>query len=227
MRRRRLFIWFVCVPAGAVMASILLVILLKWVPVTATPLMLRRHLERGYGRECSWTPLERISPAMVSAVIYTEDQRFRRHRGFDFEEIRRMKQAFEKEGAPLRGCSTISQQTAKNCFTFCTDTWLRKAVEAYYTVLIERIWGKDRILEVYLNVAEFGPGIYGVEAAARRFYAVHAGDLTISDASSLVCCLPAPLVRNPEWVNIHMAARRATVAQAVAGKRPALHTRRY
>ncbi len=209
---------FVWVSAGAVAASVLLVVLLRWIPITATPLMLRRSLTSGYGRECQWTPLEDISKSMVSAVIYAEDQRFYAHHGFDFEEFANMQRACEFEGKSLRGCSTISQQTAKNCFTFCSNTWARKAVEAYFTVLIELIWGKERILEVYLNVAELGPGIYGVEAAARRYYHIHASALTIPDASSLVCCLPLPLARNPEWVNIHMAARRACVAHAIATK---------
>ncbi len=218
MRRRKLFIIFVWVSAGAVTASILLVVLLKWIPITTTPLMLRRSLTSGYGRECQWTPLEDISRSMVSAVIYAEDQRFYVHKGFDFEELANMKRAYDKEGKPLRGCSTISQQTAKNCFTFCSDTWMRKAVESYFTVLIEWIWGKDRILEVYLNVAELGPGIYGVQAASRRYYHIHASALTIADASSLVCCLPSPLARNPEWVNIHMAARRSSIARAIAAR---------
>lgn len=207
---------FVWVSAGAVAASVLLVVLLRWIPITTTPLMLRRSLTSGYGRECQWTPLEDISKSMVYAVIYAEDQRFYVHHGFDFKELANMKRACELEGKSLRGCSTISQQTAKNCFTFCSNTWVRKAVEAYFTVLIELIWGKERILEVYLNVAELGPGIYGVEAAARRYYHIHASALTIPDASSLVCCLPLPLARNPEWVNIHMAARRASVAHAIA-----------
>ena len=111
----------------------------------------------------------------------------------------------------MRGCSTISQQTAKNCFTWCSHTWIRKCVEAYYTVLIEKIWGKERILEVYLNIAEMGPGIYGAEAAARRYFHIHASDLTKADASSLACCLPNPLHRDPNWVNRFMPKRREQV----------------
>ena len=126
-----------------------------------------------------------------------------------------MKQEHMFDGTPIRGCSTISQQTAKNCFTFCSHTWLRKGIEVYYTVLIEWIWGKDRIMEVYLNVAEFGPHLYGIEAAAQRYYSISAADLTLADATSLVCCLPNPLHRDPDWVNRYMSSRRAEIAASV------------
>ena len=94
------------------------------------------------------------------------------------DKIVKMKQEHMFDGTPIRGCSTISQQTAKNCFTFCSHTWLRKGIEAYYTVLIEWIWGKDRIMEVYLNIAEFGSHLYGIEAVAQRYYSIPAAELT-------------------------------------------------
>ncbi len=215
MRKKRLVIMFVCFPVGAVIASVLLVILLKWVPITTTPLMIKRNL----GRDQHWVRLEDISSPMISAVICTEDQRFFSHNGFDYKSIAKMYSDYRYADGNLRGCSTISQQTAKNCFTFCSHTFLRKAVEAYFTVLIEIIWGKNRILEVYLNIAEWGPGLYGVEAASRKYYHIHARDLTASDASSLACCLPNPLARNPEWVNVHMAMRRSQVAQEISCSR--------
>lgn len=216
MYKRILTIILVYIPAGFVVASVLLVTLLKWVPVTITPLMVRRSIE-SIGKphhpfQRKWVPIENISDNMIRAVIAAEDQKFLCHDGFDFEELGRMKQEHISDGSPLRGCSTISQQTAKNCFTFCTSSWLRKGVEAYYTVLIEWIWGKDRIMEVYLNVAEFGRQIYGIEAAAQHYYSIRAEDLTLADATSLACCLPNPLHRDPDWVNRHLASRRSEIA---------------
>ena len=216
MFKRILTILLVYVPAGFVVTSVLLVTLLKWVPVTITPLMVRRSIE-SIGKphhpfQRKWVPLESISDNMIRAVIAAEDQKFLCHDGFDFEELGRMKQEHISDGSPLRGCSTISQQTAKNCFTFCTSSWLRKGVESYYTVLIEWIWGKDRIMEVYLNVAEFGRQIYGIEAAAQHYYSIRAEDLTLADATSLACCLPNPLHRDPDWVNCHLASRRSEIA---------------
>lgn len=216
MFKRILTILLVYVPAGFVVTSVLLVTLLKWVPVTITPLMVRRSIE-SIGKphhtfQRKWVPLESISDNMIRAVIAAEDQKFLCHDGFDFEELGRMKHEHISDGSPLRGCSTISQQTAKNCFTFCTSSWLRKGVEAYYTVLIEWIWGKDRIMEVYLNVAEFGRQIYGIEAAAQHYYSIRAEDLTLADATSLACCLPNPLHRDPDWVNRHLASRRSEIA---------------
>ena len=216
MFKRILTILLVYVPAGFVVTSVLLVTLLKWVPVTITPLMVRRSIESigksNHTFQRKWVPLESISDNMIRAVIAAEDQKFLCHDGFDFEELGRMKQEHISDGSPLRGCSTISQQTAKNCFTFCTGSWLRKGVEAYYTVLIEWIWGKDRIMEVYLNVAEFGRQIYGIEAAAQHYYSIRAEDLTLADATSLACCLPNPLHRDPDWVNRHLASRRSEIA---------------
>lgn len=198
------------------MASVLLVILLKWVPVTTTPLMLKRTIhpvgENGATVKYKWTPIEDISDEMINAVIAAEDQRFFQHNGFDYKELSQMKQEHLFDGSPIRGCSTISQQTAKNCFTWCSRTWLRKGIEAYFTVLIEKIWGKERILEVYLNVAEMGPGIYGAEAAARHYFHIHASDLTKADAASLACCLPNPLHRDPDWAKRHLAKRLAQIA---------------
>ena len=216
MFKRILTILLVYVPAGFVVTSVLLVTLLKWVPVTITPLMVRRSIE-SIGKphhtfQRKWVPLESISDNMIRAVIAAEDQKFLCHDGFDFEELGRMKQEHISDGSPLRGCSTISQQTAKNCFTFCTSSWLRKGIEAYYTVLIECIWGKDRIMEAHPNVAEFGRQIYGIEAAAQHYYSIRAEDLTLADATSLACCLPNPLHRDPDWVNRHLASRRSEIA---------------
>ena len=216
MMKKVLSILLAYIPAGFVLGSFLLVLILKWVPVTVTPLMFERGLHN-IGNSTikvkyQWVSLDEISEDMIKAAIAAEDNKFLWHKGFDFEEMERMKQQHMFDGSPVRGCSTISQQTAKNCFTFCSRTWFRKGIEAYFTVLIERIWGKRRIMEVYLNVAEMGPGIFGVEAASRRYYHIHSSDLTMADASSLVCCLPNPLHRDPEWANRYLGSRREWIA---------------
>lgn len=216
MKKKLIPILFAYIPAGFVMTSIVLVIILRWIPVPFTPLMVKRALrtmgDKAISVQYNWTPLNNVSEVMIEAVIAAEDGRFYSHNGFDFKELRRMQEKHLFDGSPVRGCSTISQQTAKNCFTWCTNTWFRKGLEAYFTVLIERLWGKQRILEVYLNVAEMGPGIYGTQAAARRYFNIDASELSLADASSLVCCLPNPLHRNPNWVNQYMPGRRAQIA---------------
>lgn len=216
MMRKVLAILLMYIPAGFVAASILMVLILKWAPVTVTPLMLIRGVhnigDKAIKVKYQWVSLNDISEDMVKAAISAEDNKFLWHSGFDFEEMERMRKQHMFDGSPIRGCSTISQQTAKNCFTLCSKTFFRKGIEAYYTVLIEKIWGKRRIMEVYLNVAEMGPGVFGVEAAARRYFHIHASDLTMADASSLVCCLPNPLHRDPDWVNRHLCSRREWIA---------------
>lgn len=216
MSKKTLSILLAYIPAGFVVASVLLVILFRFAPIGFTPLMVKRALLSNQRVNYQWVRLEDVSPETVAAVIAAEDSRFLRHNGFDFEELSKMHQQHLFDGSPIRGCSTISQQTAKNCFTWCTNTWLRKAIEAYFTVLIEFLWGKDRILEVYLNVAEMGPGIYGVEAAAQHYFHVAASELTLADASSLACCLPNPLHRTPDWANRNMATQRAQIASSAS-----------
>lgn len=214
--KRILRIVLLWVPLAYIALSIVLVLLFKWTPVRVTPLMVVRTFQ---GTETvgnifrkKWTPIEDISPDLIRCVLASEDARFFMHRGFDFEELRKMEENHRKYGKAIRGCSTVSQQTAKNCFTWCTRTMVRKGFEAYYTLLIERIWGKKRILEVYLNVAEFGPGIFGIGDAAQEYYGKSASKLNLTESSTLACCLPNPLKRNPEWVRKHMSTRRAQIA---------------
>lgn len=203
MKRILRFI-FLYVPLGFVLLSLLWVMLYRAVPVTWTPLMLKRSIENvdseGFRNRRVWVDIDDVAPVMVRAVIASEDGRFMAHNGFDFEELRKMRREHESKGKKIRGCSTISQQVAKNCFTFGSRTWLRKGVEAYYTFLIEKLWGKQRIMEVYLNVAEMGKGIYGVEAAAMTYFGCHASQLTTGQAVCIACVLPNPLVRNPRTV---------------------------
>ena len=180
----RAFVWFVTISLG-------LVILFKWVPVPVTATM----VVDGNGFEKDWTPLSRIDRNMVAAVIAGEDAKFCSHSGFDTEA---MQKAFERnqKGKRLRGGSTISQQTAKNVFLWQGGGYFRKGLEAWFTVLIENIWGKRRIMEVYLNVAETGIGTYGVEAGAQRYYKHSAARLSRIEAARIAAALPSPKKRD-------------------------------
>ena len=181
------------------------VILYKYIPVRWTPLMLKRSIEnighQGYRNSRIWVDIEDVSPVMVRAVIASEDGRFMEHWGFDLKELQKMSEEHRTKGKKIRGCSTISQQVAKNCFTFCGKSWWRKGFEAYYTVLIELFWSKERIMEVYLNIAETGKGVFGVEAAAQEFFDRNAARLNTHQAVSIACVLPNPLVRNPKTIS--------------------------
>lgn len=139
-----------------------------------------------------WEPLENIHPSLPLAAVCSEDQRFLEHHGFDFGAIEKAMESNAK-GRKLRGASTISQQTAKNVFLWPQRSWVRKGLESYFTVLIELFWSKERIMEVYLNVIEWGDGVYGAEAAARHWFGKSASRLTPAQSASLVVILPSPL----------------------------------
>jgi monofunctional biosynthetic peptidoglycan transglycosylase len=192
---------------------------LRFLPPPATFLMGVRLLE-GEGMDYRWRPLDRISPRLVQAVIASEDATFCAHRGFDMKAIERALEAnarAEKGGsARIRGGSTISQQTAKNAFLWPGRDWIRKGLEAGYTVLIETAWGKRRIIEVYLNVAEWAPGVYGAEAAARHWFGKSAGDLTAREAARLAAILPSPRRYNASSPGPYVR-RRASRIQAAMG----------
>jgi monofunctional biosynthetic peptidoglycan transglycosylase len=174
------------------------VLLLRWIPPVTSTFMLEARIEalragdEAYRTDYHWVSLERISPHAAIAVVASEDQTFPINYGFDLKSIRSAVRAAQR-GRRLRGASTISQQVAKNLFLWPGRSMVRKAVEAYFTVLLEVLWPKERILEVYLNVAEFGRGIYGVEAAARRFYHEPASRLTAGQAALLAAVLPNPV----------------------------------
>ena len=163
----------------------------RFVPPPITYLMVQRMFE-GKGFERQWRPIDQMSPRLVRAVIAAEDARFCEHHGFDFAA---MEKAFahNARSKKIRGGSTISQQTAKNVFLWPQRSYVRKGLEAYFTVLIEVIWGKRRIMEVYLNSVEWGPGIYGAEAAARKTFGVGADQLSPAQAARLAAILPSPL----------------------------------
>ncbi len=162
------------------------------VPPPVTVLMVQRLFE-GQGLSRTWVPMRRISPQLSYAVIAAEDARFCEHRGFDFEAMKKALRHNERRPGRIRGGSTVSQQTAKNVFLWPARSYVRKGLEAYFTVLAETVWGKRRIMEVYLNTVEWGPGVYGAEAAARRNFGVGAADLTAQQAARLAAILPSPL----------------------------------
>lgn len=174
--------------ALAVLGSVALVAVLRVVPVPVTAFMLHDD-ERP--RRHDWVPWEQISRHAAVAVIAAEDQRFLEHDGFDFEAIDRALTDAQR-GRRLRGASTISQQVAKNLFLWPGQSWLRKGLEAWFTMWIELLWPKQRILEVYLNSAEFGRGVWGVEAASRLYFRKPAAGLNRPEAALLAAVLPSP-----------------------------------
>jgi monofunctional biosynthetic peptidoglycan transglycosylase len=176
-------------------APILLVALYRVMPPPATPLMLLRAAQ-GHGMTKTWRPLADISPHLVRAVIAGEDAKFCQHHGFDWDAIEAAWQHYESGRGRLVGASTISMQTAKNLFLWPGRDWPRKALEAWFTVWIETFWSKRRIIEVYLNVVEWGPGIYGAEAAARHYFDRPAASLTAPEAARLAAVIPDPLDRS-------------------------------
>jgi monofunctional biosynthetic peptidoglycan transglycosylase len=182
----------VTILAVLLIGPVLAVIVYRFVPPPITILMIERSIQ-GQGLDHRWLPLSRMSPALPRAAIAAEDARFCQHHGFDFQAIQKALKHDERRPGRIRGGSTISQQTAKNVFLWPDRSWVRKGFEAYFTVLIEAIWGKRRIMEVYLNTVEMGPGIYGVEAAAQRYFHVSAHDLNPAQAARIIAILPSPL----------------------------------
>ncbi|MDQ2694869.1 MAG: monofunctional biosynthetic peptidoglycan transglycosylase [Pseudomonadota bacterium] len=198
LRRRartllRLLLWGV---AGFAGLSVLLVLVLRWLPPPASSLMVQRHATAlAAGGEAAihyrWTPLADIAPAMALAAVAAEDQKFSRHRGFDLQAIHEALK-HNAQGRRLRGASTITQQVAKNLFLWPGRSYLRKGLEAWFTLLIEALWPKQRILEVYLNIVELGGRLFGVEAASRRYFGKPASQLTRAEAALLAAVLPNP-----------------------------------
>lgn len=183
-------LWFFAISIG-------LVIVFKWVPIPVTPLMVIRTVEQKIdGKDIvwkhDWESIDHISKNLQLAVICSEDQNFLNHHGFDMKAIEKALE-YNKKGKRTRGASTISQQTAKNVFLWPQRSWLRKGLEAYFTFLIELIWSKERIMEVYLNSIEMGNGIYGAEAAAQHWFKRPAANLRQQEAAAIAAILPSPL----------------------------------
>jgi len=194
------------------------VIFFKYINPPFTPLMLYRLAHRE-GMHCRWKPLSWISPFLQQAVLASEDQRFADHNGFDFNQINEALQ--EQTGKKrLRGASTISMQVARNLFLWQGRSWTRKALEAYYTVLIELLWNKRRILEMYLNVAEWGKGIFGAEAAALHYFRCSASAVSREQAALLAAVLPNPRKWSPVRPTSSVQRRKAFILKYMDRFRP-------
>lgn len=187
----RIFKWLLRLVAAFVILSISWVLVYRFVPVPATPLMYIRKISEGININHEWTPIERIAPDMQLAVIAAEDSYFMQHRGFDWNQIEKA-QDDAKKGKKLRGASTISQQTAKNVFLWNGRSWIRKGLEAYFTMLIELFWSKERIMEVYLNSIEMGEGLYGIAAVAKANFNKVPAKLTRKECALIAATLPNP-----------------------------------
>jgi monofunctional biosynthetic peptidoglycan transglycosylase len=181
-------------------------------PVYITPLMITRSIENDDEMQHKWVPIEEISENMALAVVSSEDNLFMSHSGFDFDQIQKAIEEAEKTGRQ-RGASTISQQTAKNVFLWNGRSWVRKGLEAYFTVLIELIWGKERIMEVYLNSIEMGPGIYGAEAVAQAHFGKSASKLTRREAALIAATLPNPLKYSSKNPSKYMRKRQRQITR--------------
>jgi monofunctional biosynthetic peptidoglycan transglycosylase len=218
---RRLLRIALLVVLGWVAVTVLAVVALRWVNPPTTMFMITDRVqalvtrERGYDFEHEWRDWNAIARVAGLAVVASEDQQFPFHHGFDFKQIDKALEDRER-GRRVRGASTISQQVAKNLFLWRGQSWLRKGLEAGITVLIEACWTKQRILEVYLNVAEFGQGTFGVQAASRRYFHKDASRLTAADAALLAAVLPAPTRRKVPAPSGYVQRRQAWILHQMA-----------
>ena len=214
--------WVGLILAGLVIFSILQVVSMRFLNPPTTPLTAYHRL-RGKERTFHWLPLSKISPFLQQAVIAAEDQLFLSHRGFDWKQIEEALQEYRERGR-RRGASTITMQVARNLYLWQGRSWLRKGLEAYYTALIELIWPKWRIMEVYLNMAEWGPGIVGAEVAARRYFGCSAGALTKQQAALLAAVLPNPHRWSPGHPTRYIRERQATILRQMNWFAPLMKT---
>jgi monofunctional biosynthetic peptidoglycan transglycosylase len=216
--RRRLVRWILVGVVAVFLATALPVVAMRWMDPWYSAFMLDAALDASRAGKANhktdyrWADLEQISPHAAVAVIAAEDQFFPFHTGFDFKSIREAVRNNEQQAARkrprVRGASTISQQVAKNLFLWPGRSYLRKGLEAYFTLLIELTWPKERILEVYLNIAQFGDGIYGVEAAAQRFYRIPAARLGRYEAATMAAVLPNPITFKVNAPSAYVTRRR-------------------
>ena len=212
---RRVMRFFFLLFLGIFLFTVLLTLIYRWIPPPVTPLMLIRLSEQKKAEEPpklkkDWVRMKNISATMPLAVMASEDQNFLKHKGFDFESIKKAR-LHNMVSKRLRGASTISQQTAKNVFLWPKRSWFRKGMEVYFTVLIEVLWGKKRIMEVYLNVIETGNGIYGVGKAAELYFNSNAKQLNRQQSALIAVCLPNPRKFNPAKPSLYMQGRQQWV----------------
>jgi monofunctional biosynthetic peptidoglycan transglycosylase len=217
---RRLLVRLCKLVALVVALTVLATAAMRFIPPLTTAVILERRIDalvhgRSYHVDRRWVPWSRISPNAALAVIASEDQNFATHWGFDVESIHEAIDAHER-GQRLRGASTISQQVAKNLFLWSGRSYVRKALEAYFTVLIELTWSKRRILEVYLNIVELGDGVFGVEAASERDFHKPASRLSADEAALLAAVLPNPIRMHAARPSAYVEERRDWIVQQMA-----------
>ena len=215
-RWRRLWKLLWLAPLLLVAFSILQVLVLRFVDPPFSTVMVGRQLQAwgsgdwDYRLHYQWCDLDEMAPSLPISLVAAEDQQFPHHRGFDLAAIRKAR-SHNADGGRLRGASTISQQVAKNLFLWQGRSWLRKGLEAWYTVLIETLWPKSRILEVYANIAEFGDGVYGVQAASRQFWGKDAARLGPNESARLAAVLPSPRRYNARQPGPYVQRRAAWI----------------
>ncbi|RTY81927.1 monofunctional biosynthetic peptidoglycan transglycosylase [Flavobacterium sp. GSP27] len=208
----KILLWFIGL-------SLFFVVFFKFVPVPFTPLMVIRAIENKVGGKevfysHDWEPIENISMNLQKAVIASEDGTFLKHNGFDFVAMQKAYKSNER-GRRIKGGSTISQQTAKNVFLWQGRSYLRKGLEAYFTLLIEIIWGKERIMEVYLNSIEMGNGVYGAQAATEHWYRKDASSLTLIQAAGIAAILPNPRKYSATSSSTYINRRKAKIVRVM------------
>lgn len=217
LRRGRLGRWvrrgIVAILAVFVLLPAALILVYRFLPVPATPLMVVRLIE-GYGWQRDWTPLDAMSPMMPRAVIAAEDNNFCSHHGFDVGELDRAWDDY-LSGRRVRGASTISMQVSKNLFLWEGQSFVRKGIEAWFTVLLEALMPKRRIVEIYLNIAELGPGVYGAGAAAQASFGRDAAELTRRQAALLAATLPNPFERSAAHPSTYVSRYAATIDRRI------------
>ena len=209
---KRIFIW-------VFIAQLFYIVLLKWInpPITMTQLA---SWVSGHGLKRDYVSRDAISPNAKLAVISAEDQLFPDHHGFDWKSIKKAMKYNQKKPGRIRGASTISQQVAKNVFLWQGRSWVRKGLEVYFTFMIELIWGKKRILEMYLNVIEMGEGIFGIEMAAETYFNKPAKNLTPQEAAMIAACLPNPKRYKVKPLSGYVASRSQWVLQQMSFLQP-------
>lgn len=209
---KRIRRWLLWIALAFLLVSITPVILLRWLPPVSSAVMLERRLSERAPQDYQWVPIEQISPYIALAVVASEDQKFPTHKGFDFAAI---KEAIEEraKGARLRGASTITQQVARNLFLWQGRSFIRKGLEAWMTVLLELFWPKQRILEVYLNIAETGKRTFGMQAASLRYFSIPANALPAEQAALLAAILPNPRKMKADQPSEYVLGRRDKILQ--------------
>ncbi|WP_201276885.1 monofunctional biosynthetic peptidoglycan transglycosylase [Microbulbifer sp. ALW1] len=198
--------------AAAVTLSVLLVLALRWIDPPSSMVMQHWQQDSGQIARHSWQPINKISPNLQMAVIAAEDQKFPHHYGFDLDSLQK---ALTENRKRTRGASTITQQTAKNLFLWNGRSYLRKGLEAWFTLLMETLWSKERILEVYLNIAEFGEGVYGAEAAARHHFGSSAQHLSRWQSGLLAAVLPSPKRMSAGRPSAYVQSRASTINRQI------------